>query len=50
MSLFFKKKVKKSIKYPCRKCVYFSACGDGARTEKCDIRKTRKELREENNI
>lgn len=30
----------KKVKYPCRKCVYFDACGDKMRTEPCKGRRT----------
>lgn len=28
------------LKYPCRGCVYYAACGDPERTRKCDGRKS----------
>ena len=36
------------IKYPCRNCIYFKACGDNMRTEPCKGRKTKSELKKEN--
>ena len=38
------------VKYPCRGCVYFSACGDNMRTEPCNGRKTKTEQKKENKI
>ena len=31
------------VKYPCRGCIYFDACGHHNRTEPCDCRKTKSE-------
>lgn len=39
-------KQEKPVKYPCRKCVYYEACGDGGRTKPCEDRKTRKMIKE----
>ena len=36
------------VKYPCRNCIYFKACGDNMRTEPCKGRKTKSELKKEN--
>ena len=36
----------KSVKYPCRGCVYFNTCGDGARTEFCAGRMTKSEQKQ----
>lgn len=46
-SLFTKKegKDKKDVKYPCRRCFYYHACGDGARTKPCPLRITRKDAK-----
>ena len=32
-----------NVKYPCRKCVYFKACGSNTRTETCNGRQTKRE-------
>ena len=42
----FTKKKPKTVKYPCRRCAYYTACGDGGRTKPCEDRKTKKELKE----
>lgn len=34
-------------KYPCRNCIYFSACGDTMRTVPCAGRKTKSEKKRE---
>lgn len=34
-------------KYPCRNCIYFSACGDNMRTMPCAGRKTKSEKKRE---
>ena len=47
MSIFFKRGKRKPIKYPCRKCVYYCACGDGGRTKACEDRKTKADIRDE---
>ncbi|MCR0168703.1 hypothetical protein MKC94_03010 [[Clostridium] innocuum] len=36
-------KTMKSVKYPCRNCVYFGACGESSRTQPCAGRKTKRE-------
>lgn len=43
---FFNRKrhKKQEVFYPCRKCVYYIACGDGMRTKPCEDRKTKEEL------
>lgn len=33
----------KTVKYPCRGCVYFNACGENTRTEPCKGRMTKSE-------
>ena len=33
-----------NVKYPCRNCLYFSACGSNSRTEPCAGRKVGKVL------
>ena len=33
----------KTVKYPCRGCVYFTAYGDNTRTEPCNGRKTKRD-------
>ena len=33
----------KSVKYPCRNCVYFNQCGDNMRTHPCAGRQTKSE-------
>ena len=38
---------KKQVKYPCRGCIYFNACGDSTRTEHCNGRKTKSEQKRE---
>ena len=35
--------VDEPVKYPCRGCIYFDACGHHNRTEPCDGRKTRQD-------
>ena len=37
------------VKYPCRNCVYFKACGDNMRTESCKGRVTKSEFEKEKN-
>ena len=37
----------KEVQYPCRGCVYYAACGSSMRTQHCDGRKTKSELRKE---
>lgn len=39
---------KKNVKYPCRGCVYFNACGENMRTEPCNGRKTKRDRDREN--
>lgn len=34
-----------TVKYPCRGCVYFNACGDNTRTTPCQGRKTKSETK-----
>ena len=36
------------VKYYCRNCIYFKACGYNMRTEPCKGRKTKSELKKEN--
>lgn len=38
----------REVQYPCRGCVYYAACGSSMRTQHCDGRKTKSELRKEN--
>lgn len=41
------KDTSKNVKYPCRGCKYFNACGDNTRTQRCegrDINKEKKKL------
>ena len=38
----------KQVQYPCRNCVYYAVCGESMRTMPCDGRKTKSELRKEN--
>lgn len=38
----------KSVKFPCRGCVYFHACGENTRREPCAGRKTKTEDRKTN--
>ena len=33
------------MKYPCRNCTYFDACGDSERTEPCKGRKSKPQKR-----
>lgn len=40
-------KKKREVQYPCRGCVYYAACGSSMRTQHCDGRKTKSELRKE---
>lgn len=37
----------REVQYPCRGCVYYAACGSSMRTQHCDGRKTKSELRKE---
>lgn len=37
----------RKVQYPCRGCVYYSACGSNMRTIPCEGRKTKSELRKE---
>ena len=36
----------REVQYPCRGCVYYAACGSSTRTMPCDVRKTKKELKD----
>lgn len=38
----------KKVKYPCRGCVYFAACGENTRTAPCQGRITKSERKKEN--
>ena len=38
----------KKVKYPCRGCVYFTACGENTRTAPCEGRITKSERKKEN--
>lgn len=38
----------KEVQRPCIGCVYYAACGSTTRTMPCDGRKTKRELRKEN--
>ena len=38
---------KREVQKPCIGCVYYSACGSTTRTQPCDGRKTKRELRRE---
>lgn len=40
----------KPVKYPCRKCVYYEACGDGGRTKPCEDRRTKKDVKEADRV
>ena len=42
--IFRDRKRRKETFYPCRKCVYYVACGDGMRTKPCEDRKTKEEM------
>lgn len=35
------------VKYPCRNCIYFEACGETTRTMPCDGRMTKSEKKKE---
>lgn len=37
----------REVQYPCRGCVYYAACGSSMRTQHCNGRKTKSELRKE---
>ena len=37
----------REVQYPCRNCVYYAVCGSSMRTQHCDGRKTKSELRKE---
>lgn len=39
----------KKVKYPCRGCVYFTACGENTLTAPCEGRVTKSEHKEQNN-
>ena len=41
-----RKRNSKPVKYPCRKCVYYGACGDGGRTKPCEDRRTKYDVKE----
>lgn len=36
-----------SVKKPCQNCIYFKVCGDYQRTQQCNGRKTKRELKKE---
>lgn len=38
----------RGVQYPCRGCVYYKVCGSSTRTMFCNGRKTKSELRKEN--
>ena len=38
-----------SVKYPCRNCKYFNACGEKSRTVPCEGRETRGGRKHERN-
>ena len=35
-----------NVKHPCRRCIYFYACGNAKRTKPCSMRRTKKEAEE----
>lgn len=35
----------KTVKYPCKGCVYFNTCGESTRTAPCEGRKTKREVK-----
>ena len=35
--------MEKGVKYPCRGCFYFEACGNNNRTQPCKGRKTKRD-------
>jgi hypothetical protein len=37
----------KQVKKPCQNCIYFKVCGDHTRTEPCNGRKTKSDLKKE---
>ena len=37
----------KTIKHPCRSCVYYNVCGENTRTQPCNGRKTKSEQKKE---
>lgn len=37
----------KSVKYPCRNCIYFAACGDRNRQQECKGRMTKTDKKKE---
>ena len=39
----------KQPQYPCRKCIYFKACGDNTRTMPCKGRQTKSQKKSEDN-
>ena len=36
-----------NVKYPCRNCIYFKACGDNTRTMPCKGRQTKSQHKKE---
>ena len=38
----------KTIKNPCRGCIYFKVCGENTRTKPCDGRTTKTDKKREN--
>ena len=45
-NLFRRKGKEEKVEYPCRKCFYYGACGDGGRTKPCPDRITKKQAKE----
>ena len=40
----------KNVLHPCQGCIYFKDCGQAGRTEPCKGRKTKKNVKKENNL
>lgn len=40
----------KNVRYPCRGCIYFKACGENTRTYPCEGRKTKREKEAEKRV
>lgn len=37
-----------NVQRPCQGCVYYKACGESTRTQPCEGRKTKSEVKKEN--
>ena len=36
-----------NVKKPCQNCIYFKVCGDNQRTQPCNGRKTKRDIKKE---